>query len=60
MLNNRFLPALALSLALVISGCGSKETSQTEAEQKLADAQKQLEEAQKKVEEAKSQAAAAQ
>jgi hypothetical protein len=58
--SNRFFAALALSLALVISGCGARQTSQAEADQKLADAQKQLEEAQKQVEEARSQAAAAQ
>lgn len=60
MFRKQLLPALALSLALAISGCGSKQTPQAEAEQKLADAQKQLAEAQKQVDEAKSQTAAAQ
>ncbi len=60
MFKHQFLPALVLSLAIVISGCGTKQTPQAEAEQKLADAQKQLEEAQKQVDEAKTQAAAAQ
>ncbi|MBI4891433.1 MAG: hypothetical protein HY821_12475 [Acidobacteria bacterium] len=51
----RWAPALALAIAVVLSGCG-KKSDQADAQQKLADAEKQLADAQKQVDAAKAAA----